>query len=104
MNRSRRCSRPVRPRRAEPGVLEDEADGSGPQRAAHILVQVEGGDDDHLQRAGARGLGTVRGLADDGVSYHPADRFWAFQWRGMAIYLMLALALAGVSAWGCRCL
>ena len=33
------------------------------------------------------------------VTYQPASRYWAFQWRETAIYLALALALAGFSFW-----
>jgi hypothetical protein len=31
----------------------------------------------------------------EAVSYQPASRYWAFQWTETAIYLALALALAG---------
>jgi hypothetical protein len=31
----------------------------------------------------------------EAVSYQPASRYWAFQWTEAAIYLALALALAG---------
>jgi hypothetical protein len=30
------------------------------------------------------------------VTYQPASRYWAFQWSGTAIYLALALLLAGL--------
>jgi ABC-type transport system involved in multi-copper enzyme maturation permease subunit len=33
------------------------------------------------------------------VTYQPARRYWAFQWVETAIYLTLALALAGFSFW-----
>jgi ABC-type transport system involved in multi-copper enzyme maturation permease subunit len=33
------------------------------------------------------------------VTYQPASRYWAFQWAETAIYLALALALAGFSFW-----
>ena len=33
------------------------------------------------------------------VTYQPASRYWAFQWVETAIYLALALALAGLSFW-----
>jgi hypothetical protein len=33
------------------------------------------------------------------VTYQPASRYWAFQWVETAIYLTLALALAGFSFW-----
>jgi hypothetical protein len=33
------------------------------------------------------------------VTYQPASRFWAFQWSETAIFLALALALAGFCAW-----
>ncbi len=36
------------------------------------------------------------------VSYHPAGRFWAFQRDETAIYLALALSLAGFCAWRIR--
>ncbi|RKN43130.1 transporter [Streptomyces hoynatensis] len=36
------------------------------------------------------------------VDYHPADRFWAFQWRETVLHLALALALAGFCAWWLR--
>jgi hypothetical protein len=34
-----------------------------------------------------------------GVTYQPASRYWAFQWTETAIYLALALALAGFCVW-----
>lgn len=34
-----------------------------------------------------------------GVTYQPADLFWSFQWAETAIYLALALALAGYCFW-----
>jgi len=37
------------------GVLEDEADGTGAKDSVDVLVEVEGGDDDH-----AEGVGDVR--------------------------------------------
>ena len=33
------------------------------------------------------------------VTYQPASRYWAFQWTETAIYLALALALAGYCFW-----
>ena len=36
------------------------------------------------------------------VTYQPASRYWAFQWVETAIYLALALALAGLSLWWIR--
>jgi ABC-type transport system involved in multi-copper enzyme maturation permease subunit len=36
------------------------------------------------------------------VIYQPASRFWAFQWYETAIYLALALALAGFCIWWVR--
>jgi ABC-type transport system involved in multi-copper enzyme maturation permease subunit len=33
------------------------------------------------------------------VTYQPASRYWAVQWAETAIYLALALALAGISFW-----
>jgi hypothetical protein len=36
------------------------------------------------------------------VSYQPASRFWAFQWRETAIFVALALILAGLSSWWLR--
>ncbi len=35
----------------------------------------------------------------DVISYQPASRFWAFQWYEAGIFLALAVALAGWSAW-----
>jgi hypothetical protein len=34
-----------------------------------------------------------------GVTYQPASRYWAFEWTETAIYLALALALAGFCFW-----
>ena len=34
------------------GVLEQEAAGAGPQRPQHVVVGVEGGEDDHVRRVG----------------------------------------------------
>jgi hypothetical protein len=36
------------------------------------------------------------------VAYQPGSRFWAFQWHETAIYLALALALAGLCVWWVR--
>ena len=33
------------------------------------------------------------------ITYQPANRYWAFQWFEMGIYLALALALAGLAFW-----
>jgi uncharacterized membrane protein len=33
------------------------------------------------------------------VSYQPASRYWAFQWTETAIYVVLAVALAGYCFW-----
>jgi hypothetical protein len=33
------------------------------------------------------------------VIYQPASRYWAFQWSETAIYLLLALLLAGFCTW-----
>ena len=36
------------------------------------------------------------------ISYQPASRYWAFQWYETAIFLALALALAGFCVWQIR--
>jgi ABC-2 family transporter protein len=36
------------------------------------------------------------------VTYQPASRYWAFQWYETAIFLALAVALAGVCVWWIR--
>lgn len=36
------------------------------------------------------------------VTYQPASRYWAFQWQETAIFMVLALALAGACAWWIR--
>jgi hypothetical protein len=36
------------------------------------------------------------------LTYQPASRYWAFQWYETAIFLVLALALAGFCAWWLR--
>jgi len=36
------------------------------------------------------------------VSYQPSTRFWAFQWRETAVFLALALILAGLTFWWLR--
>ena len=36
------------------------------------------------------------------VTYQPASRYWTFQWYEMAIFLALALALAGTCFWWVR--
>ena len=33
------------------------------------------------------------------MTYEPASRYWAFQWVETAVYLALALALAGFCFW-----
>jgi hypothetical protein len=36
------------------------------------------------------------------VAYEPASRFWQFQWYETAIFLAVAVALAGFCAWRIR--
>jgi hypothetical protein len=36
------------------------------------------------------------------ISYQPASRYWAFQWYETAIFLALALVLAGFCVWQIR--
>ncbi|WP_433176631.1 ABC transporter permease [Actinoallomurus sp. CA-150999] len=36
------------------------------------------------------------------VDFHPADRFWTFQWEETVIYLAVALLLAGLCTWWLR--
>ncbi|SEG76912.1 hypothetical protein SAMN04489712_111224 [Thermomonospora echinospora] len=36
------------------------------------------------------------------VSYHPADRFWAFQWTETGIYMVLTLGLTAFCFWRIR--
>ena len=36
------------------------------------------------------------------ISYQPASRYWAFQWYETAIFLALALTLAGFCVWQIR--
>jgi len=36
------------------------------------------------------------------VTYQPANRYWAFQWTETAIYIVLALAMAGYCFWRIR--
>jgi ABC-2 family transporter protein len=36
------------------------------------------------------------------VTYHPANRYWAFQWLELGIYLAAALALSGICIWSIR--
>lgn len=38
----------------------------------------------------------------DVLTYQPASRYWTFQWYELAIYLGLALILAGVCFWWVR--
>jgi hypothetical protein len=38
----------------------------------------------------------------DVLTYQPASRYWAFQWYELAIYLGLALLLAGICFWWVR--
>jgi hypothetical protein len=34
-----------------------------------------------------------------GVTYEPASRYWALEWTETAIFVALALALAGYCSW-----
>jgi hypothetical protein len=36
------------------------------------------------------------------VAYQPASRYWPFQWYELAIYLGVALVLAGACLWWVR--
>ena len=47
-----------------PGVLEQEPPGAGLQRPVHVLVEVEGGDDDDRQRVVDVGAGELPGGLD----------------------------------------
>ena len=49
-------------------------------------------------RAAPACIGQLREL----LVYQPASRYWAFQWYEMAIFLGLALVLAGFCFWWVR--
>jgi hypothetical protein len=51
-------------------------------------------------RACGAGLGRLH--LTDLITYQPASRFWAFQWYETAIFLALAVILAGVCFWRIR--
>jgi hypothetical protein len=51
-------------------------------------------------RACGAGLGRLH--LSDLITYQPASRFWAFQWYETAIFLALAVILAGVCFWWIR--
>ena len=67
-------------------------------RAGHVLnvTNVKPCLGPHVQACQAA-LGTMH--LRDVITYQPASRFWAFQWYESAIFLALAVALAGFSAW-----
>ena len=50
------------------------------------------------QRRPCHGCLASHGIRE-AISYQPASRYWAFQWTETAIYLALALALAGYCFW-----
>lgn len=50
----------------------------------------------------ACGAGLGRLHLTDLITYQPASRFWAFQWYETAIFLALAVILAGVCCWRIR--
>ena len=35
----------------------------------------------------------------EAVTYQPASRYWAFEWTETAMYLAMAVALAGYCSW-----
>jgi hypothetical protein len=59
-----------------------------------------------LQTGKANHIGLLDCLTSHGirvvVAYQPASRYWPFQWTETAIYLALALALAGYCFWRIR--
>lgn len=65
-----------------PGLLPNPIAGRGPGRAPQLCVNQLG----------------IRNL----LVYQPASRYWAFQWREMALFLLVALALIAFCFWWVR--
>jgi hypothetical protein len=57
-----------------PGVLEQEAAGAGLEGAVHVLVEVEGGDDDDRERIVDVRPGELSGGLDAVHVGHPPPR------------------------------
>jgi hypothetical protein len=77
-----------------PGI----GNGPGPSLDGPGHVEAPQGAAQGLQRCGAR-LST---LYREAVSYQPAGRYWPLQWCELAIFLVVALALAGACIWRVR--
>lgn len=86
---------------AQPPALKESvrAGGGGLLGGQHTSVgQVAPG----LQNAITQCFHTLSGKYHEVVTYQPANRFWTFQTIETALFVVLALALAGVSAWWVR--
>ena len=75
---------------AEPSTRPGNPIGTSP--AACLPTLVNGGSTSGLNCLASHGVQVA-------VTYQPASRFWAFQWTETAIFLVLALALAGCCFW-----
>ena len=64
----------------------------GTSPAACLQTLVNGGSSSGLSCLASHGVQVA-------VTYQPAGRYWAFQWTETAIFLVLALALAGCCFW-----
>ena len=67
---------------------------AGPVNRSQVPAAVENALQDCVKKVGL----TYHQL----VTYQPANRYWAFQWYELAIYLAAAAILAGVSIWMIR--
>jgi hypothetical protein len=64
----------------------------GTSPAACLQAVANGGGNSGLNCLASHGIRIA-------VTYQPAGRYWAFQWTETAIFLALALALAGYCFW-----
>jgi ABC-2 family transporter protein len=72
----------------------------GPPPGSGQRVEVQGPDG--VQSALQDCVAKIGATFHEAVTYQPANRYWTFQWYETAIFLGLALVLAGVSFWRIR--
>jgi hypothetical protein len=72
--------------------------GGLPPGGQHFRTQAPAGVQHALQVC----VEKVGATFHEAVTYQPANRYWAFQWYELAIFLGLAVILAGVCIWWVR--
>lgn len=77
--------------------------GPGPGAGSSVGVHVSAGPAPAGVQTALQNCITKLGATyHEVVAYQPASRFWPFQWYELAIYLGVALVLAGACLWWIR--